>query len=82
MLIGEGNRKHRVNVVARAADRKRGHCTVLIDSSALALRCHGCRGDLWAGLCAPEAGDCGRSLRNRDAGDSDARHVGDGHLEQ
>jgi hypothetical protein len=23
-----------------------------------------------------------RSLRNRDAGDSDARHVGDGHLEQ
>ena len=52
----------------------------------------GCRGDAWAPICAAVAetviedhrgGDFGAlSLRNGDAGDSDARHVGDGHLEQ
>ena len=43
----------------------------------------GRRVDHWAGGCALEAGDCGAaSLRNRDAGDSDARYFAEGHLEQ
>ncbi|TKS62850.1 MAG: hypothetical protein EWM73_02049 [Nitrospira sp.] len=53
----------------------------------------GRRGDPWVPVCAAVAGDYGRrsqgggelvarSLRNGDAGDSGARHLADGHLEQ
>jgi len=37
----------------------------------------GRRGDPRVGFCA-----VARSLRNRDAGDPDARHLADGHLKQ
>ena len=62
---------------------QQGHCTVLIDSSA-------CR--LFDATVAAMICGCGSvhrkrvtvavSLCNGDAGDSDARHLADGHLEQ
>jgi hypothetical protein len=60
-------------------------------SSACGVR-RSCRGDPWAGSVPRErvaatedqwgGESVARSLRNCDAGDSDARHLADRHLEQ